>query len=552
MSAPRKKLPKRKVKAALKRNGWNKVRTAIDLGVHRQTLDRLIADHELLPPPEKAKAGETAEPVLEGSIEVETKHVKKGIPRKGVRRYIVTCAQNNTNVHEVFWRNLLRLAEFYEAEVMVSRYTYNKKAYGPDSVKPGTHRGSDADGLWYDPAIEPHVTDHSVQLAPGLIFCGEMNTLPTAVRPLSGFESYTGRHSGIFPHPKLAMASVATGKGQGTKFNYTTGTVTQRNYLQKKAGLKAQFHHVYGALLVEVDRKGRWWVRQLNATEDGEIYDMNVRVAPDGEITEDNRVEAITWGDIHYAFIDPVAEELSFGEGGVLDTLMPKYQFLHDVLDFRSRMHHDMHNPHDMFWKHAHGYEDARAEVAAVAQFLKDVQRSFCETIVCDSNHDNMLNRWLREEDYKDDPKNAIFFLECQLRVYKALQAYENPHDYHLLENLCFEHGVDGVSFLRADESFIICPEYGHGIECGMHGHLGVDGARGNPAQFAKMGRKANTGHTHRAGIHDGIFTSGLLGLLNMLYNMGPSSWSHSIIVTYANGKRAIYTYWEGFWKAEE
>ena len=143
--------------------------------------------------------------------------------------------------------------------------------------------------------------------------------------------------------------------------------------------------------------------------------------------------------------------------------------------------------------------------------------------------------------------------MECQLKLYKALEA-DAKDEFHLLEHLCCQEFFtpESVKFLREDESFIICSENGHGIECGMHGHLGPNGLRGNPAQFARMGRRANTGHTHSTGIHDGIYTSGTMSLLDMIYNKGPSSWSHSEIVTYPNGKRAIVTFWEGGWRAED
>ena len=83
-----------------------------------------------------------------------------------------------------------------------------------------------------------------------------------------------------------------------------------------------------------------------------------------------------------------------------------------------------------------------------------------------------------------------------------------------------------------------------------MHGHLGANGARGGANGFAKMGRKANVGHSHSAGIHDGIYTAGTSSDLDLRYNSGPSSWSHSHIVTYPNGKRAIITIWKGRWRA--
>ena len=83
------------------------------------------------------------------------------------------------------------------------------------------------------------------------------------------------------------------------------------------------------------------------------------------------------------------------------------------------------------------------------------------------------------------------------------------------------------------------------GIEHGMHGHLGPNGARGNPKNLRTAG-KANTGHTHSAGIVDGVYTAGVYGELDMGYNKGLSSWSHSFIITYPNGKRTICTIKDG------
>jgi hypothetical protein len=71
-----------------------------------------------------------------------------------------------------------------------------------------------------------------------------------------------------------------------------------------------------------------------------------------------------------------------------------------------------------------------------------------------------------------------------------------------------------------------------------MHGHLGPDGARGSAQNLNKIGKRANIGHLHSAGIYDGLYVAGTSTTLNMGYNKGPSSWSHSHIVTYPNGKR--------------
>jgi hypothetical protein len=73
---------------------------------------------------------------------------------------------------------------------------------------------------------------------------------------------------------------------------------------------------------------------------------------------------------------------------------------------------------------------------------------------------------------------------------------------------------------------------------------------RGTPQALSRMGRKANTAHTHSAGIYNGMYVAGTSSALDMEYNKGPSSWSHSHVVTHLNGKRQIVTMWDGKWRA--
>lgn len=488
-------------------------------------------------------------PLVGGKVkELKTRVVSP--PRSGVKRFILTSAQNNTHVNVGVWNNLMALADHYHAEVLVSRFTYNKSAWGWWSVKPGRGPTSeDRADPWYDPLIQEYVCDDRVQLAPGLVFCGEMNILPTAQRPLQGFETYTGRQSGIFPHAKMALESVPSGKFEGTKINYTTGTVTLRNYVQKRAGLRAEFHHCYGGLLVEVDSDGRWFVRQLNADESDAIYDLDL-CAQGGVVTAGHRVEAITWGDVHVDMLDPVVADLAWmADGNMLDQLQPKYQFMHDLVDFRSRNHHDRGNPHRGFQRWVEGHYSVEDELTRVVGFLGMADREWCETVVVDSNHDNAMERWLREADYRTDPQNAELFLEAQREKYRAIRTGDS--DFHLIEWSLRHQGCDPrVRFLREDESFIVCRDRSGGIECGIHGHLGPNGQRGTPRNLSRMGRKANTGHTHAAQIIDGMYVAGASAKLDMEFNRGPSSWSHSHIITYANGKRAIVTMWKGKWRA--
>jgi hypothetical protein len=45
---------------------------------------------------------------------------------------------------------------------------------------------------------------------------------------------------------------------------------------------------------------------------------------------------------------------------------------------------------------------------------------------------------------------------------------------------------------------------------------------------------------------------AGTSSKLDVGYNTGPSSWTHSHIVTYENGKRAVITLYAGSWRAKE
>ena len=530
--------------ALLEEHGGNSAAAARAAGLSRSTFQGQIAAGE--------RQRDEVTPLIKGNVKALQRQTWK-LPRKGeVFRYIFTCAQNNTRLHEGTWASIIALAEHYGAEIHVSRFTYDLSSYGVRNTKPGRDKSEGQDEIWYDPRIENHVLDESVQVAPGLIFCGEMNILPTAARPLSGFQAYTGRSSGIFPHVKFAMESVPSGKFEGTKLNFTTGTITQRNYIQKTAGLKAEFHHGYGAVLVEVDSDGDWFVRQLNADSEGVIYDLTLRAA-DGKVTDGHRVEAVNWGDIHVGRVSRDTERLLWnGDGSMGAVLRPKQQFMHDVIDFRARNHHEMKNFHRMLDKFYRGKDDVVAELRDVNDFLRARSKlKDCLSVVVRSNHDAALDRWLREADYKADLKNAKFFLQAQLAMVEAIEANDKRF---LASEWAINHVAEPagahVLFLRQDDSFIICPDANGGIECGHHGDKGANGSRGALNQFARTGRKTNTGDSHSPGIIDGAYRAGVTGDLDHGYNEGMSSWSNTHIVTYANGKRALVTCWNGKWRA--
>ncbi len=533
------------VSAVFTKNKGNIRATAKELGISRSSVRRKLEGTGLMKKP------------LVGGTKEGTKTQVSKLPTAGdVKRFILTSAQNNTHVHAELLANLETLADYYDAEIIVGTYTYNQNNYGKLSVKRGTDKPEEKQ-LWYDPAITKYIRDERIQLASGLVWAGEYNALPTNVNPLAGLESYTGRKSAIFPHAKLAMRSIPSFQGEGVKLNYTTGTVTQRNYIQKREGVIAEFHHIYGALLVEVNSEGHWWVRQLNQDEGtGTLQDLRVLVQNGKIVSTEAPVEAVVWGDLHSTISDEQVVDLSME---MLDELRPKYQFLHDVLEGASINRHIVKNgaknsPHYAFHRWLRGLHRVDEEFRRTADTIKRYLRPWCKTLAPDANHDAYwLHSWLNRYDYRVDPANSEFFLDLQKHMYDRLREGQSeglmPRDVNMMQYALAKFGLSekDIDFLHDDESFRICNDK---IECAMHGHLGANGKFGSPEQLSKMGRKANTAHTHSAGIWNGLYVAGTSSKLKWTYNQGPSSWTHSHIVTYPNGKRSIITVYDGKWRA--
>lgn len=476
---------------------------------------------------------------------------KLALPKKGeIKRYIFTCIQNNTKKHAAAWAAMLNLAKHYAAEIKVSTFTYAPTGSSKRGTKDGGSFGNSPKDRWYDIEDE-YISDAFEQVAPGLVWCGHSNRLPTAANPLAGVESINGRASGIWPHTTIQMRPVATMRGHATKFNFTTGTIGQKNYLQKFSGQRAEFHHSYGGLLVEVTSDGTWFSRQLNADSEGRIFDIGCIYADaDGVRQNLEGAEAIVFGDIHRRKLSKRAHECTFGKGRMVDKEKPKLGVYHDLFDGEARRHWSRNNPHERFRVYVQGRDSVEDEVRQAGEYLVETERPWMEQIVIKSNHDADLDRFLRETDWRDDMVNAEFYLRLNSAVLRGIKLGA-PID---VLAWAIKDLVPQVKarFNPLDNSIVICPKFGGGIELGLHGDQGANGARGTPGGLANIGRKIVIGDKHTPGIWDGCYVTGVLGDLDQGYNTGPSAWAHANVIVYPNGKRQVLLIWKGAYSAED
>ena len=469
-----------------------------------KTVDRIIAN--------------AAKPLTAGALSA-TDHINHMPPGK----YVLTTAQNNTDVCPVFFESLRNYCVSNNATLLVAKTTYNLNGFQETP-----------EGVYYDPLIVPYLVEGQINLGGTIEFCSQANVLPTAKNPLASFEGITGVGvSVIIPATKIALKCTAALKGGKAKELYSTGAITRRNYIMRKAGAVAATEHNIGALFV--DTTGANYVArhlELMAGSDG-FFDENVYYTADS-CTYGVSPEVMHFGDIH---AEKMEEKNLNKMLELLERYQPKHVLLHDVMDFSSRNHHNIKDCAFMF-NQSMLSRTIRQDIVHVGRVIKSLAEYGGIVHIVESNHDLAINTYLKNQDFKEDPVNAVLYLDCMLALYKHVEEEGNT-DFNMLEYVFDKYSTSvyrgNILFHSMDESLVLA-----GVECGCHGHVGSNGARGGPAQFRALGIPINTGHTHTPSIMGGCYTAGVTGSLEMGYNVGASSWRLANVVIWPNGQRQV------------
>lgn len=458
------------------------------------------------------------------------------LPRSS--RYLITSAQNATPVHKKFLRVLERAAADLQAELVVVPIRYKN----PTSIWSSKQKSDD----WWAPELEPYLFNKRARIGKNLVLAADVATQPTASEPLTGFEALTGKESCIIAHPKMQFRAVASPAGKTPKILSTTGSVTVKNFTPTKAGKLGAFHHYLGAVIVELDGP-LFHLRQINAhRETGEFIDLN-RLHTSAGVQKAPPAAAISFGDVHARFACPRVDEATHGPGGIVATLDPEVLLWNDLHDGYAINPHHGDDPFIAIAKRSSGTGNVRAEVEHAVRFVAD-RTGGRRSVIVPSNHDNFLKRWIVSGDWKRQPINAEFYLETALAMLRSTQMTDEGTDYadpfiYWVDRL---KGKANITALQPGESFTV-----KGIEHGLHGDKGPNGARGNLKNLARIGTRVTSGHSHTPGIHEGHYQAGTSTKLRLEYTKGsPSSWLNTHVVTYASGARALITVVDGRWKA--
>ena len=455
--------------------------------------------------------------------EVESEEIREGKLRnyKPSKYYIFTWAQNATPVHLSFWKNIKAYAKYLGAEIGVIQGRYQN----PTSI--WTMKMQEDE--WWDSEVRPYMDGARHQIHEFLDLLSDVKIRPTAVNPLQGFEGISRDRSSILGHPRVHFKALPVIQGHYPKFLLTTGACTIKNYTDTKAGKKAEFHHTYGFVIVEIKDDLTYYIRQVTALDrDGSFIDL-VHSVKDEKVTRVKSCEVSVFGDIHSAQADwGVMEEYL----SLMQKLKPRRIVLHDLFDGISVNRHEWDNPILQYQRLQQGMRGIKDEVDAVYDLIDLLKLTKYNPIVVRSNHDEFVEKWIQKKDWRHDVANAAEYMEYGLALMRG-DASKGVIPF-LLEK---KYG-DKITCLGADEGYRIL-----GWEVGNHGHYGPNGSRGSVNSFRKLNTKMIIGHVHTPERKDGVIAVGTFSKLRMGYNLGPSSWVHAGAIVHENGKAQLITF---------
>lgn len=456
-------------------------------------------------------------------------------PLTKTRRLIITAAQNATPVHTKFLESLKQFAKANSAELLIIPLRYRN----PTSM----HSVKDAKDDWWAPEVVPFLWNVRKRINANLMLMADIKIQAASADPLTGFESISGPESGIFAHTKLQQRVIPVPKTKLPKILTTTGACTLRNYTDTKRGKIGEFHHALAAVIVEFEDK-IFHMRHVNAdAETGAFIDLNHIYKPNG-VFGAPRPLALVLGDTHVDFVDPKVERATFGPGGIVDTLDPAHLVFHDLLDNYAVNPHHVGNPFNAIAKLRARRNSVAEEVQRAVDYVVRRTSSARPGVVVASNHDDFLRRWIIKADWKEDPENAATYLRLALHMVEHTKLGLGGTEYPSPFGALLARSAPHVRALAANDSFVL-----GGVELGMHGEVGPNGARGSIKNLRRIGTKSIIGHTHAPGIEEGCYQVGTSTALRLEYNMGPSSWLNTHCLLHADGKRQLINIIDGTWR---
>lgn len=361
------------------------------------------------------------------------------------------------------------------------------------------------------------------------IYISDIKVSAKQINPQSGLPQFTQDGSVIIASPKQDLDYVANSNNKIPNAIMTTGAITENDYsndlyMSQRINKIAEYEHVLGGIIVEIENDKIFHFRQVQMGANGEIIDLGIVYSGNEPIKmAENSVMVV--GDSHFGEHDEIAIN---AEEDIIGAVNIKDLVLHDVFSGISISHHDKNKTITLAKKANESKISLEDEANLVSQYLdRFADKVDGKIVIVDSNHHEHLDRYLEEGRYATDKVNLRYSLD----IVKAMLDGETLPLRFMIENQTPFRNKEKAKWLEPDEDF----DY-YGIEVSQHGARGANGSRGNLSIFRKAYKKSMSAHTHQPKIYRGAVSVGTSSLLKLSYNKGLSSWVQGVGIIYENG----------------
>ena len=454
----------------------------------------------------KAKAAKEELPPLVPTFKGTVTERDKGLSVLPCGRYIITSAQNNTQIHACF-SELVEQSKQLDASLLVMPIMYTTTLEQREKKEPNFH----AD-------LKPYLLSENCFIGSrkGVRLCVTAAILPTAKQPINTAKQLnTGEALTLVSSPKSQILTLPRPKGGDHRWLYTSKTATKRHYTDSRIGDESEAEHTFGGIDLEVFPDGTIDHCELIAEEEsGFIFNPKVDV---------HGVVGLIAGDLHCEKMDKNSFSRLLGQ---LEKYQPNHLVTHDTLDMESRNHHNRNSGRFLYQM---GTKKVIDDLGVAVDHLQRLAALVPELFIVASNHDDALSGWLDDPHYRadHDPLNSKTYHYLK---YCIMDHIDNSEErLNVFDLACRELSdqvgelPENIQFGHLDQQFKI-----NGVECGQHGHNGSGGARGSARTFKGYQMPIITGHTHSPQKNGNQVTVGVTGSLEMGYNKGGSAWDRA------------------------
>jgi hypothetical protein len=451
---------------------------------------------------------------------------------EGKKRFVVTTAVADAKADLNFLGALKSYASLHDAQLVIMPCEAVTNSFEKKTAV--------FDKEFSDPCYM--IVSDDIKLNDNFTLCS-IQVSAKQIKPITGLARFGSREgSYVFAAPKQFLEYVPSGNQRDKNYAIMTpGACTLPSYfteqfVSKRLSYMANQDHTIGAIIVEVEDDKTFHFRQVQAAEDGSFCDLGVQYNPDGSTLD--VVAHVVLGDIHSAHVD---EDVLAAAADLCLDMEINNVFLHDIFDGTSISHH-IKDIFERAERSQSNLDSLAQELIQTAEVMQYIYHAFDpkDLVVVKSNHDEFLDRYVKEGRYVEDPENHYLALRIALGLFTKedilKRAFEQVADTVLPEyRKIIEEVLQNTTFLDREATVRI-----GGVECASHGDLGINGAKASLTSLEKIYGNCVTGHAHSAAIQRGVFRVGTMSRLDLGYNRGPSTWTHTFCLVYDNGQRQL------------